>query len=192
MCKFHRRTPVLKSAFDKIAALKACNFIKKWLQQRRFRVKLCELFEEHLSWRTSVNGCFSVLRWGFKFEKSFMMLETFYWVKYPKNFTGKSRKYIQTKINLSRSRNKKPRNGELQKICENTIFHWPVFSRIRTESTFLSLYGIIWISENPYSRIFYAAREPTFGRCFMLKLNKLPVHRYLILWSNIFCILNKL
>ena len=38
------------------------------------------------------------------------------------------------------------------KICENTGFHW---SRIMTESTIISLYGRIRVSENPYSSIFY-------------------------------------
>ena len=43
----------------------------------------------------------------------------------------------------------------LHKICENTYFHWPVFSRIRPKSQISSLYGRIRVSENPYSRIFY-------------------------------------
>ena len=43
--------------------------------------------------------------------------------------------------------------SSLHKICENTGFHWPLFSRIRTE--ILSLYWKIRVSENPYSRIFY-------------------------------------
>ena len=37
----------------------------------------------------------------------------------------------------------------LHKVCENTRFHWPVFSRIRIESA-------TSVSENPYCRIFYA------------------------------------
>ena len=44
----------------------------------------------------------------------------------------------------------------LHKICEDTRFQWPVFSRINTESTILSLYLRIRVSENPYSLIFYA------------------------------------
>ena len=44
----------------------------------------------------------------------------------------------------------------LHKICENTGFHWAVFSRIRTESYIFSLYGRIRLNEKPYSRIFYA------------------------------------
>ena len=37
------------------------------------------------------------------------------------------------------------------KICENTGFHWPVFSRIKTKSTILSLHGRISVCESPYS-----------------------------------------
>ena len=37
--------------------------------------------------------------------------------------------------------------------------HWPVFSRITTKSTILSLYGRIWVGENPYSRKFYVMYE---------------------------------
>ena len=44
----------------------------------------------------------------------------------------------------------------LHKICENTDFRSSVFSRIKTESTILSLYWEIWVNENPYSRIYYA------------------------------------
>ena len=43
----------------------------------------------------------------------------------------------------------------LHKICENTGFHWPVLSRIRTKSTILSFCERIRVCENPYSRIFY-------------------------------------
>ena len=44
----------------------------------------------------------------------------------------------------------------LHKICENIDFRWSDFSRIKTESTILSLYWGIWVNENPYSRIYYA------------------------------------
>ena len=44
----------------------------------------------------------------------------------------------------------------LHKIYENTGFHWPGFSRIRKESTILSLNGRMRVSENPCSHIFYA------------------------------------
>ena len=50
-------------------------------------------------------------------------------------------------------------NYSLHKICENTGFHWPLFSRIRTKSTSLSLYRRIRVSENPHSRIFYVVTE---------------------------------
>ena len=36
----------------------------------------------------------------------------------------------------------------LHKICENTDFHWPLFFRRRTESTILSLYWRMQVSEN--------------------------------------------
>ena len=35
----------------------------------------------------------------------------------------------------------------LHKICENTSFHWPVFSCVRTKSAILSSYGGIRVSE---------------------------------------------
>ena len=40
--KFHRKTPLLGSHFNKVADLKACNFILKRLQQKCFRVKFAE------------------------------------------------------------------------------------------------------------------------------------------------------
>ena len=52
----------------------------------------------------------------------------------------------------------------LHKISENTGFQWPVFSRIRTESsTILSLYGRIRVSENPYSCIFCTVQQKKFS-----------------------------
>ena len=51
----------------------------------------------------------------------------------------------------------------LHEICENTGFQWPVFSRITTQSTILSLFGRIRVTENPYSCIFYAVNfHPIF------------------------------
>ena len=44
----------------------------------------------------------------------------------------------------------------LHKIRDNTGFHWPVFTRIRTESTILSSCGRIRVREKPYPWIFYA------------------------------------
>ena len=52
--KIHRRTPVLESLFNKVAGLKACNFIKNRLQHGCV-VKFANLlrtsfFTEHLRW----------------------------------------------------------------------------------------------------------------------------------------------
>ena len=43
----------------------------------------------------------------------------------------------------------------LDKLCENTAFQLPALSRMRTESAIISLYVKIWVSENPYSRVFH-------------------------------------
>ena len=53
--KFHRKTPVLESLFNKVAAPQACNFIKKRLLHRCFPVKFVKFlgtpcFTEHLRW----------------------------------------------------------------------------------------------------------------------------------------------
>ena len=44
----------------------------------------------------------------------------------------------------------------LDKLCENIVFHLPIFPRIRAESVIMSLYGRIRVSENLYSRVFHA------------------------------------
>ena len=44
----------------------------------------------------------------------------------------------------------------LHKICENMGFHWPAYSHMKIKYTILSLYGNIRVTENLYSRIFYA------------------------------------
>ena len=44
----------------------------------------------------------------------------------------------------------------LDKLCENTSFHVPAFSRMRAESAIMSLYGRIRVSEDPYTRVFHA------------------------------------
>ena len=49
--KFHRKTPVLKSLFNKVAALKACNFIKKRLQHKCFPVNIAKFFKNSLFYR---------------------------------------------------------------------------------------------------------------------------------------------
>ena len=42
MYKFHRKTPVLESLFNKVAGRQAWNFIKKRLQHWRFPVKFAK------------------------------------------------------------------------------------------------------------------------------------------------------
>ena len=53
-CNIHREAPLLKSLFNKVAALKACNFIKKRLRYSCFSVNtakfLKSFFIEH-PWR---------------------------------------------------------------------------------------------------------------------------------------------
>ena len=51
----------------------------------------------------------------------------------------------------------------LHKICENTGFHWPIFSHISTRSQIPSLYGRIRVNENPYFCIFYAVMHNIFN-----------------------------
>ena len=58
----------------------------------------------------------------------------------------------------------------LHKICENTGFQWPVFSRIRTKSAMFSLYGRIRATENPYSSIFYAVLSSAYLNLFFCLL----------------------
>ena len=55
---------MLKSLFNKVVGLKASNFIKKIIQQRRFSVYLAKILRilfstEHLA------GCFCLLKWSF-------------------------------------------------------------------------------------------------------------------------------
>ena len=40
--KFHRKTIVLESYFNKVADLKACSFVKKWLQHRCFPMNIAK------------------------------------------------------------------------------------------------------------------------------------------------------
>ena len=51
-CKFHPKTSVLESLFNKATGLKACNSIKKKLQHRRFPVKFLRtpFFTEEFQW----------------------------------------------------------------------------------------------------------------------------------------------
>ena len=53
--KFHKKTPVLESLFNKIAGHQPCNYIKKRLQHNRFPAKFPKIlrtnfFTEHLRW----------------------------------------------------------------------------------------------------------------------------------------------
>ena len=52
------KTPVPESLFNKVAGLTSSNFIKKRLQQRCFPVNIAKIFQEHLFWKKSTNGCF--------------------------------------------------------------------------------------------------------------------------------------
>ena len=45
LCKFHRKTPMLKSLFTKVVGLKACSFIKTRLQHRYFPVKFTKFLK---------------------------------------------------------------------------------------------------------------------------------------------------
>ena len=53
--KFNRKTPVLEFLFNKVAGLKACNFIKNRLKHRCFPMKFANFlrtpfFREHFRW----------------------------------------------------------------------------------------------------------------------------------------------
>ena len=56
-CNIHRKTPVLEFLFNKVAGLKACNFIKQKFQPSRFPMNIAKLFRP-LFRRTSPDGCF--------------------------------------------------------------------------------------------------------------------------------------
>ena len=66
-CKFHRKTSVLESIFNKAAGLKVCNSIKKRLQHRCFPMKFAKFlgkpfFTKEYQWL--------LLRFKFCFQKS--------------------------------------------------------------------------------------------------------------------------
>ena len=42
------------------------------------------------------------------------------------------------------------------KMCQNTVFLWPVFYRVWSEFPILYLYEKVQVRENPYFGIFYA------------------------------------
>ena len=71
----------------------------------------------------------------------------------------------------------------LHKMCENTGFHWAVFSRIRTKSTTLSLYGRIRVCENLHYRIFYTVSATKIGGNTINILNCFFVlHKFTLWW----------
>ena len=43
--KIHKKAHVLESLFNKVAGLKATNFIKKWLQHRYFNYNFCKTLQ---------------------------------------------------------------------------------------------------------------------------------------------------
>ena len=45
-CKFDRKIPLLDSLFNKVAVLKACNFVNKRLQHKCFPVKFAKTFKK--------------------------------------------------------------------------------------------------------------------------------------------------
>ena len=58
-CKFHRKTPMLESLFNKIPGLQACNFIKKRPPTQAFSCRIYDFFkntyfEEYLRTTASV------------------------------------------------------------------------------------------------------------------------------------------
>ena len=55
------RTPVLESLFNKVAGLKAWNFIKKRPQDRCFPVNIAKFLRLYLFWKLSWNGSFLMI-----------------------------------------------------------------------------------------------------------------------------------
>ena len=53
----HRKTPVFESLFDKVTDLKACLFIKKWLERRRFPMSIAKFLQTPIL-KNTANGCF--------------------------------------------------------------------------------------------------------------------------------------
>ena len=59
--KFHRKTHLLESLFNRVTVLRPCNFIKKKLQHRWFSLKFAKFlrspfFTEHHQWLLLKNG----------------------------------------------------------------------------------------------------------------------------------------
>ena len=70
--KFHRKTPVSESLFNKLAGLKSCNFVKKRFQHKcYFPVKFAKFLKTPFLRKTS-GGCFRklLLRRNFSWDHS--------------------------------------------------------------------------------------------------------------------------
>ena len=79
--KFHRKTPVLESLYNKVADLQVCNFFKKRLQHRSFPVQICKTFkntyfEEHLR-ATASKYCPPCMTQQF-FKTFYMIIQLFF------------------------------------------------------------------------------------------------------------------
>ena len=63
--------------FDKVTACN-CNFIKKGDSINLFSCEFCEIFKEHLFYRTSANGCFCTDWKHFLFPQKILYFPFFY------------------------------------------------------------------------------------------------------------------
>ena len=72
ICNIHRKTPVLESLFNKVAALKACNFIKKRLHYKCFpkNIFMISFFIEHHWCRSSNCGYDLVVVHNERYERA--------------------------------------------------------------------------------------------------------------------------
>ena len=50
----HRKTPMLDFLFNKVAAIQACNFIKKKIPRQVLSCEYCEIFKNSFFYRTSL------------------------------------------------------------------------------------------------------------------------------------------
>ena len=68
----------------------------------------------------------------------------------------------------------------LHKTCENTGFHWPIFSRIRTKSTIREIYRRIQVSETRFLAYFMQCETLSVGLIFWFWI--FPTGFYLLFW----------
>ena len=68
-CKFHGKTPVFESLFDKIASLHACDPIKNILQHRRFPVDIAKFLRTSFLKNNTSGGC----SWRFAYSGTFLI-----------------------------------------------------------------------------------------------------------------------